>query len=427
MKFMKLARIALCAAVLLFSSSAAMAKKSTKPENEYPNATRSEPKAEMSSREQRDLSKAADLVNDGKNDEALPLIQKALENEKIGPYANAFAQQLLGRVYWDQEKEEDALAATAKAVDLDALPNNAHFALMYQLAQMQLQTEKYAEALKTLERFKKETGSENADQIALLGNIYYRLDKFQEAADAMKRAIAASDDVKESWSQVLMASLFELNQYGEAAKVLQAQLTKKPGDIKLITQLAKVYINDDKYPQAIEVLSQAKEKGLITTADDYIQLAKLYANAEKPKEAAATLKEGMDKGVVPSDFENTKLLGDVCSQAEDDTCAIDAYKKASAQSKDGNVDYQLGYLLFYADRGPEAKTAIQSALSKGGLKQEGEAYIILGDVESYANNDKDALAAWQKAAAFPSTKTMADQRIKATRTGVKIKRTSHKK
>ncbi len=427
MKFLKLAPIALCAAVLLFSSSAVLAKKSPKAENDYPNATRSEPKAEMSSREQRDLSKAADLVNDGKDDEALPLIQKALENEKIGPYANAFAQQLLGRVYWDQEKEEEALAATAKAVDLDALPNNAHFALMYQLAQMQVQIEKYAEALKTLDRFKKETGSETADQIALLGNIYYRLDKFQEAADTMKRAIAASDEAKESWSQVLMASLFELDQYGEAAKVLQAQLAKKPDDVKLITQLAKVYINDDKYPQAIEVLSKAKEKGLITSSDDYIQLAKLYANAEKPKEAATTLKEGMDKGVVASDYENTKLLGDVCSQAEDDPCAIDAYKKASAQSKDGNADYQLGYLLFYADRGAEAKTALESALSKGGLRQEGEAYILLGDVDSYASDDKGALAAWQKAESFPSTKTMAEQRIKATRSGVKLKHTSRKK
>lgn len=427
MKFLTLARIALCAAMLVFSSTAVMAKKSEKVVSEYPKATRSEPKTDMSSREQRDLSKAADLVNDGKNEEALPLIQKALENEKIGPYASAFAQQLLGRVYWDQDKEAEALAATAKAVELDALPNNAHFALMYQLAQMQVQTEKYPEALKTLERFKTETGVESADQIALLGNIYYRLDKFQEAADAMKRAIAASSEVKESWNQVLMASLFELDQYGEAAKVVQTQLAKTPNDIKLITQLAKIYINDNKYPQAIEVLSKAKEKGLIASSDDYTQLAKLYANAEKPKEAAATLKEGMDKGIVASDYDNTKLLGDVCSQAEDDSCAIDAYKKASAQSKDGNADYQLGYLLFYADREAEAKTAIQSALSKGGLKQEGEAYIILGDVDSYANDDKGALAAWQKAEGFPSTKTMAAQRIKATQTGVKLKHTSHKK
>ncbi|MBL0162367.1 MAG: tetratricopeptide repeat protein [Xanthomonadales bacterium] len=427
MNFPRLARIALCAAVLVFSSSAVLAKKQAKAENEYPNATRSEPKATMSAGESRDLSKAADLVNDGKNDEALPLIEKALAGKKIGSYAEAFAQQLLGRVYWDQEKEDQALAATSKAIELDALPNNAHFGLMYQLAQMQVQTEKYAEALKTLDRFKKETGVETADQIALLGNIYYRLEKYQEAADTMKRAIAASDEPKESWNQILMASLFELDQYGEAAKVIQAQLAKTPDDIKLLKQLATVYINDDKYPQAIEVLSKAKEKGLITSKEDYLQLAKLYANAEKPKESAATLKEGIASGKVTPDYEVNKLLGDVCGQAEDEACAIEAYEKASAQSSDGNADYQLGYMLFYADRGAEAKVALERAIKKGGLRQEGEAYVILGDVESYANNESAALAAWQKAQSFPSTKAMAEQRIKAIRSGVKLKRSGAKK
>jgi tetratricopeptide (TPR) repeat protein len=427
MKFVKLARIALCAAMLVFSSSSVFAKKDSKPVDDYPNATRSEPKTTMSSREQRDLSKATDLVNDGKDDEALPMIQKALENKKIGPYAEAFAQQLLARIYWDQEKEDQAITATARAIELNSLPNNAHYGLMYQLAQFQVQTEKYDDALATLARFKKETGSENADQLALLGNIYYRLDKYQEAADTMKLAIAASTEPKESWNQILMASLFELDQYGEAAKVIQAQLAKTPNDIKLLKQLATIYVNDDKYPQAIEVLSKAKEKGLIASSADYVQLAKLYANADKPKEAAATLKEGMSKGVVEANFDNNKLLGDVCSQAEDDPCAIEAYEKASAQSKDGNADYQLGYLLFYADRGAEAKTALQRAIQKGGLRQEGEAYIILGDVESYANNESAALAAWNKAEGFPSTKTMAAQRIKAIKSGVKLKRTSSKK
>lgn len=422
MKFPKLARIALCAGVLMFSSSAALAKKPAKVVNEYPNATRVDPKAVMSASESRDLSKAADLVNDGKDDQALPLIEKALAGKKVGGYAEAFAQQLLGRVYWDQDKEEQALAATSKAIELNALPNNSHFALMYQLAQMQVQSEKYAEALKTLDRFKTEAGVETPEQIALLGNIYYRLDKYPEAIDAMKRAIAASDKPQESWNQILIASMFELDQYAEAADIVKAQLAKSPDDVKLIKQLATIYINDDKYPQAIDVLSKAKEKGLIASKEDYLQLAKLYANAEKPKEAAATLKEGMANGKLSSDFEVNKLLGDVCSQAEDDACAIEAYGKASAQSTDGNVDYQLGYMLFYADRGAEAKVALERAIKKGGLSQEGEAYLILGDIESYANNDTAALAAWRKAQAFPSAKTMADQRIKVIGSGVKLKR-----
>lgn len=419
MKLARLAQLALCATVLLFSGTATFAADKVE---KYPNATRKDPKVSMSSREQSALNKANDYVNDGEDEKALPEIEKILGGKKVSPYAEAYAQYLLGRIYLDQDKDAEAIAATAKAIELDALPNDAHFDLIYQLAQIQVQAEQYDAALVTLERYKADTGAETADQIALLGNIYYRLDKFQEAADTMKRAIASTDEPKDSWNQILMASLAELDQYGAAADVLKEQLAKSPDDIKLIKQLAGIYVNDDKYPEAIALLSRAKNQGLISSPEDYVQLAKLYANADKPKEAAATLKEGIAKGVVKPSYEVNKLLGDVCSQAEDDPCAIEAYTAASAQAPDGNVDYQLGFMLYYAERGPEAKVALDRAIKKGGLRQEGEAYILLGDIESYANNEAAAMTAWRKAATFPSTKVMADQRIKATQTGVKLKR-----
>lgn len=419
MKLLKLAQIALCATVLQFSGGAVSAEKETQ---NYPNATRKDPKVSMSPKEQSALNKASDYLDEGEDDKALPEIEKVLSGKKPSPYAEAFAQYLLGRIYLDQEKDAEAIAATARAVELDALPNNSHYDLLFQLAQIQVQAEQYDAALATLDRFKKETGAETTNQMALRGNIYYRLDRYQEAADTMKLAIASSDEPKESWSQILMASLAELDQYGAAADILKEQLAKTPNDIKLIKQLAGIYVNDDKYPEAIALLSRAKDQGLIASSEDYVQLAKLYANADKAKDAAATLKEGIAKGVVKPDFEVNKLLGDVCSQAEDDPCAIEAYTLASAQAEDGNVDYQLGFMLYYAERGAEAKVALDRAIQKGGLRQEGEAYILLGDIESYANNDAGALAAWRKAANFPSAKVMADQRIKAVESGVKLKR-----
>jgi tetratricopeptide (TPR) repeat protein len=173
-------------------------------------------------------------------------------------------------------------------------------------------------------------------------------------------------------------------------------------------------------------MAKAKSQGLISTSDDYLQLAKLYAAADKHKEASATIKEGIDKGVLKPSFDVYKLQGDVCVQAEDDACAIDAYTKASPQAKDGNVDYQLGYLLFYSDRSKDAADALGRAITKGGLRQEGEAYLLRGDAENDLNQTSQAMADWQKASGYPSTKTMAEQRIKAAKGGVKIKRAAKK-
>jgi hypothetical protein len=82
--------------------------------------------------------------------------------------------------------------------------------------------------------------------------------------------------------------------------------------------------------------------------------------------------------------------------------------------------------LFYSDRSKDAADALSRGISKGGLRQEGEAYLLRGDAENDLNQTSAAMTDWQKAATFPSTKTMAEQRIKAAKGGVKIKRAEKK-
>lgn len=401
-------------------------KDSGKKENKYPNATRKEPKLEMSSGDQRDLNKAGDLINNQKNDEAESIVQKVIANEKSSAYARAFAHTLQAQIDYEKDKGADAIAEYRKAIEIDGLPNDAQFQTLYQIAQLQVQDEKYADALVTLDQWEKESGAQTPEELALKSNAYYRTDKYQEAVDTMKKAIAQTDKPNDSWTQILMASYFALNQYDQAAQLVQQQMAKNPNDKKLLNQLATIYIQADKPQQALDLMAKAKAQGLITTSDDYMQLAKLQASADKYKDASATLKEGVDKGVLKPSFEVYKLQGDVCTQAEDDACAIDAYSKAAPLAKDGNIDYQLGYLLFYSDKSKDAADALNRAISKGGLRQEGEAYLLRGDAENDLNQAAAATADWQKASSYPSTKTMAEQRLKAAKGGVKIKRAAKK-
>jgi uncharacterized protein HemY len=400
--------------------------KAAKGENKYPNATRKEPKLDMSSGDQKDLNKAADLINDSKNDEAEPIVQKVLSNEKSSKYAQAFGHTLQAQIYYEKDKSADAIAEYKKAVDMDALPNDAHFQTLYQIAQLQVQDEKYADALVTLDQWQKLSGSDTAEELALKANAYYRTDKYQDAVDTMKKALSMTDKPSDSWTQILMASYFALNQYDQAAQVVQQQMAKNPNDKKLLNQLATIYIQADKPQQALDLMSKAKSQGQITTSEDYMQLAKMYAAADKYKDASATIKEGLDKNILKPNFDVYKLQGDVCTQGEDDKCAIDAYTKASPQAKDGNIDYQLGYLLFYSDRSKDAAESLSRAISKGSLRQEGEAYLLRGDAENDLNQASAALADWQKASGYPSTKAMAEQRMKAAKGGVKIKRSEKK-
>jgi len=411
--------VALCAVGFAFSANT-FARDAKKDDNKYPNATRQEPKASMSSGDQTALNKAADLLNDGKDSEAQPYVEKVLSGGKASPYAQAFAHELLGGIYWNGDKADQAIAEYKQAIALDALPNNSQFDLIYRLAQTQLQSEKYQDALATISDWEKQTNMQTADELALKANAYYRIDQFQQAIDTMKQAMAKSDKPNDSWSQILMGSYFELNQYDEAAKIVQAQLQKNPTDKKMTNQLAQIYIQADKPEQALAVMTKAKNDGLVTTSDDYVQLAKLYSQADKPKDGATALKEGFAKNIVQGNYDNYKLEGDLCMQAEDDACAAEGYTKASPLAKDGNVDYQLGYLKFYGGDSKGAIDAIGRAISKGGLRQEGEAYLLRGDAENDLGQAAAASADWQKAAGYPSAKTMAEQRLKALKSGVKV-------
>lgn len=116
----------------------------------------------------------------------------------------------------------------------------------------------------------------------------------------------------------------------------------------------------------------------------------------------------------------------MCTQAEDDPCAIEGYGKASPMAKDGNVDYQLGYVLFYSGKSKEAIDSLNKAISRGSLRQEGEAYLLRGDAQNDLNQSAAAMTDWQKAASFATTKSMAEQRIKAAKGGVKINRAKKK-
>lgn len=418
MKLRQLARPFACIALalVLVSSGAAFAadKKSDKKEekNEYPNATRKDPKLDMSSSNQKDLNKALDLLNNNQGEEAKPLIQKVLDDPKASKYAHALALQAEGQIAYDKQSYDEAIKDFRAAYDADALPNNAHFAILYQIAQLQLQEEKYQDSLATLDEWMKVTGgAQKPDAYAMQANAYYRLDKYQQAIDAMKKGLAMTNETKDSWLQILMASYAALDQYDEAAKVLEQQLAKSPNDPKVMSQLATVYLKGKQDQKAIDLLNSEKQKGLLTSESDYKLMAQVYDQLDKPKDAAAALNEGFQKGIVKPSYEMYKLLGDSYALAQDDAHAIDAYGKASPLAKDGNIDYVRGSLLLNNDRAKEAVDALTQAVTKGGLKQPGEAYIILGDAQNNLDNVAGARASWTKAKGYPSTQKMAEQRL----------------
>ncbi|MBB5207686.1 tetratricopeptide repeat protein [Chiayiivirga flava] len=384
-------------------------KESEKKEALYPNATRAEPEIKPVASLNKQLSKLYDLNEAEKFDEVLPLGETILAHKKAGPYEKSIVYQVMGFVYIDKDDYPTAIEYLQKALDANGLPNDTHYQIMNQIAQMQMAEEQYEAAEKTTARLLSETRSERPELLATRGNVLYRLERYDEAAEALKKAIAASPEPQESWNQLLMATYADQGKPEEAAKIAEQIAARTPNDKKAMMNLAAVYAQSDQYDKAGEVLEKVRAQGMMTDERDYRQLYAIYLNSEgKEAQAIDVINDGLAKNVLKPSSDVYIALGQAYYFTDKPNEAIDAYKKAAQYATDGEASLNLARMLSNEDRNAEAKAAAQEALKKG-VKKPGDAWMVLGRAEFGLDNRAGLVAAYKEAAKYPETKQAAEE------------------
>jgi uncharacterized protein HemY len=302
---------------------------------QYPNATRQEPKIEGLDKKEADaLNEGLNAVNGGDAATAQKDLQPIADNSD-NSYAKAKALSGLALLKYNSGDTKGAIALQKQSLDLNALPNDDYFPMLYALAQMYVADEDYSQALTTLDQWMQQSGKASADAYGLKGNVLYRLEKYPDAVAAIQKAKSLSDQPKESWDQILIASYFAMDKYDEAAKVAEAALAKDPNNAKLLMNVVQIYLNAQEFDKALPLLERARASGQITDETTYVNMAKLYYNiAVSGKDtktnalkATEVLQEGMDKGVIKPAKDNYKLLGDAFLLAGETAKANAAYEK----------------------------------------------------------------------------------------------------
>lgn len=343
----------------------------------YPEATRKSPEARATAKGTTRLQKMMKLYDDAKGAEARVVADEVIADEKANAYERAFAAQIAAQIAYEADDAPAAIAYLDKALSYDGLDNNGHYGAMLMQAQLQLQAEKYAEALAGFDRFFAETKSNKPEHLVMKGNVLYRLERYPEAIAVLRQAIDNNPDARADWQQLLMAAYAESGQAGEAAKLAEAVAAKTPGDKRAQLNLASTYLQTNNYAKAVEVFERLRAAGQLTEDREYRNLFASYLNLEgKEREAAAVIDEGLSKGVLKGDFQTYLALAQAYYFSEQMPKAIDAYRKAAPLDDDGETYLNLARALWAADRIGEAKEAAQQALSKG-LKKPDDAKRII--------------------------------------------------
>jgi len=409
------------AAFAMTSVSALAAKDENK--TRYPNASRHEPKSDLSNQgDQKALQAAIDAVNGGDEAKAQENAQKIIDSSK-SKYAKGIAYQVLANVKFNAQDYKGAIETYQKLIELNSVPNDAYFDAMYNIAAAYIADGEYQKALDQLKTWRAEGKRETAESYALEGNAYYRLQKYPEAITAIKKAQSMTNEPKDSWNQLLMASYAESGQAGQASGVIEEQLKKDPSNKAVVHNAIVVYTQNNENDKALALLDQERSKGMLTDEKDYVSAAKFYAsigqNSDKPAVAAKggdVLAEGFSKGVVKASAENYKLMGDSYMIGQQEDKALAAYGKASPLASNGDIDLTRAQILGSQTNWAEAKSVAEKAVSRG-VSKPGKAYLLLGKLDLGAKDTAAAKAAFEKAKGDAETRSDAENELAKMRGG----------
>ena len=358
-------------------------------------------------------------LNDIYEDVGAELYDSAYEKlQKMYPrvhddYQKAVVAQGLAQVEWARSNYDSALTYFEAAVALDALPDLAHFSLMYQIAQLYYSKDRYDEALEKLALWmcKVPADKVTAEAYILMASIYAQKKDWKNVVTSVETAISMSAEPKEGWYQLKLASHFELEQFPKAAQTLEVMIQYWPDKKDYWIQLSQIYYKLNKYDEALSVMALAYRRNMLAKQSDIVYLSNLYSNNDVPFKAAEVLQKGIEDGLVESSKKYWTVTADAWYAAEEMEKALVAYAKAGQASDDGEIDLRRAYILVDMERWSEASTAVAAALEKGGFNERktGDAYVIQGMSEFHLGNYDKASTAWGRAGKYPKAQKAAQQ------------------
>ncbi len=361
----------------------------------------------------RELNEVYELVGAEQYDQAYSSLSKMLDYAGRDEYLQAILYQALAQVEWSRNNFDPALQYFEKAVQLNTLPNQAHFALMYQIAQLYYMKERYEDALNRLDLWFCTAPQEKITSAAyvLQASIHANNQDYANALKSIEKAISMDKEPKEQWYQLKLAAHYELEQFPQAAETLEFIISRWPDKKTYWVQLAQIYYKLEQDDKALSVLALAHRKKLLDTQSDILFLSSLYSNSNVPYKSAEVLQKGIQSGVVEGSDRHWALVADTWYAAEEMENALLAYEKAGTAARTGEIDLRRGYILIDMERWQPAKEALSSAVNKGGLdeRKTGEAYLLRGMAEFNLGNYDSASSDWRQAANYPQARAAAQQ------------------
>lgn len=355
----------------------------------------------------KQLTEAQELGEADKFAEAIGVLDRLRAQDDLNSYEKAQMYNFYAFIYFQQERFQDAIRSYENVRAQPDLPEAMETQAIYALGQLYFTVENYPKSIELLEQWFSTATNPGAGPYVFLSQAYYQQKKYREAIKPLDKAIALTrekgGEVKENWLLLKRVYHYELKEYQEVAKVLNELIARYPKRAYW-NQLSAVYGELGDTDRQLAVLELAYMQDLLDRSQDLRNLAQLYMLDGDPYRGAQVLEKAMADGVVERDLKNLRLLAQAWTSAREDDKALPVLQQAASMSSDGKLDLSIAFSYMNVDKFDEAAAAAQEAIRKGGLRNEGDARVLLGTALFNANKLNEAKAAFRAADSGSSSK-----------------------
>ena len=365
--------IALALTVLMCSG--ALAQGGSRANNEDDDAP---PANDIDAQTGKILSEAIELLNMDKFVEARERLND-LRVDRLSPYEKSRLHQLLFNLEMNDEDYPGAREQLQLSIDSGGLSPQEISQLRYQMAQLFVQEEKYAEAATALENWIASEAMPNSAAYYLLAASYYYQELFDKALPNAEKAVElAGDAPQEGWLSMLASLLIQKEDYVAAIPVMKRMVNMFPDKKTYWQQLSGLYLQQEAYSDALVVLEFANYGGMLTEGREITQLADLYQLQEMPYRAAVMLEAAIEDGKLDKNQQNYEKLGNAWAAAREFEKAVPVFRDAAEQADDGELYMRAGQVQQQLTDWEGSVESFEDAIEKGGLKDEAYVEYLLG-------------------------------------------------
>jgi len=323
------------------------------------------------------LTEAIEFLNNDQNAEARAKLGE-LTLDRLSPYERSRVEQMFFSLDVQEENYPGARQHMEAAINSGGLNDQEISQGRYQLAQLYMQEEQWAEGAKALEDWLKTAATPNGGVYYLLAAAYYNLDNFDAALPHARKAVEMTETPQEGWLQMLSALLLQKEQYKDALPVIQRQVNMFPTKKVYWMQLSSVHAQLEDMSNALVIMQMAYHAGLLSEGSEFQRLADFMMVNDMPYNAGELVTKAIDEKKIEPDLKTWESLSNSWVAAREFRKALPVLERAGQLSDNGNNMLRLGEVnIQLSDWGPAAD-ALEKALNKGGLRDAAYAQLMLG-------------------------------------------------